>query len=294
MGTRHASESQGFVTAPDGVRLGYRLWRADKVRPLIVLVHGLASNLTRWSEFVDKTALKRDWDILRLDLRGHASSMSRGRIGHASWCADLRMILDSEGYDAVVLVGHSLGAQVALHFAARYPESVRALVLIDPVFPQALRGTLRRARRWRPLIAAAIPIIRVFNWLGLKRRKFPVRDLRVLDQRTRAILAENPNAKLAELYMAPGEDLKYLPLANYLQDLNAVVSPLPALRMITQPVLVLLSASTAVSATVQMQAQIAQFPHSETAMIHADHWPLTERPDEVRQAIEDWLIGKIG
>lgn len=286
---QHPSESGRAVATEDGVNLGYRVWRTDTPRPAIVLVHGLASNLTRWSEFVDKTRLKNDWDILRLDLRGHASSMSRGRIDHATWCADLALILDAEGYDEAVIVGHSLGAQVALHFAARHPRRASALVLIDPIFPPALRGTLARARRWRPLIAVAIPLLRALNALGLRRRGFPVRDLRELDEKTRAVLAADPNTKLAKLYMAPGEDLKYLPLANYMQDLNAVVSPLPDLTTIAQPALVLLSAGTAVGTPERMQAEIAKFPQAEVVTIHADHWPLTERPDEVREAIEEWL-----
>lgn len=66
----------------------------------------------------------------------------------------------------MVLVGHSLGAQVAVHFAARHTARVRGLALIDPVFHQALRGTMRTVRLARPVL-----------------------------QITRAMLAENPRTQ---------------------------------------------------------------------------------------------------
>ncbi|MFQ5760205.1 MAG: alpha/beta hydrolase, partial [Acidiferrobacterales bacterium] len=79
-------EAARTFMAPDGTKIAYRLWRGgDKGRPLIVLIHGVASNLTRWSEFLEHTSLKTDWDILRLDLRGHGTSMCRGKLTRALW-----------------------------------------------------------------------------------------------------------------------------------------------------------------------------------------------------------------
>jgi len=127
----------------DGATLGYRLYREPATtRRLIVLLHGVASNMTRWSEFVEQTILTKSWDVLRPDLRGHGESFSRGTLNLEIWCKDLRDILDAEGYDQALLIGHSLGAQVAIQFAARYPARVTALAIIDPVFHVALRGGL--------------------------------------------------------------------------------------------------------------------------------------------------------
>ena len=42
------------------------LARAGKTaRGLLILVHGAASNASRWEEFVEKTRLRDNWDILR-------------------------------------------------------------------------------------------------------------------------------------------------------------------------------------------------------------------------------------
>lgn len=88
--------------------------------------------------------------------------------------------------------------------------------------------------------------------------------------------------------MNPFEDLKYLPLANFLQDVIEVVRPLGALEKITCPVLVLLSKGATMSDVDKNSRIIHQMPNSQIEYIEADHWLLTEKPDEARQAIEGW------
>lgn len=95
---------------PDGANLAYGITRGAAARLLLVLIHGVASNMTRWSEFTEQTTLAQTWDLMRLDLRGHAGSLWRGRISMEIWCDDLAAILDAEGYDRAVVGGHCLGA----------------------------------------------------------------------------------------------------------------------------------------------------------------------------------------
>ena len=185
-------------------------------------------------------------------------------------------------------MGHSLGAEVALDFAVAWPQMARGLILIDPVFPEALRGRLKVAKRLVWLNRWLIGLLRLANRLGLRRSAFPYRDLRALDERTRAVLAADPHADIAKLYTKPSADLRYMPLANYLQDLYEVVRPLPPLESITQPVLVLLSAGASTSSADVNRRMISRLANCETVEINADHWLLTERPVDARRAIEAW------
>lgn len=281
-------EIEHSLRTPDGARIGYCLSRGAPGRGVVVLIHGLASNMTRWSEFVEHTSLGAQWDLLRLDLRGHGHSMYRGRIGRERWCADINAILDHEGYGAAVLIGHSMGAQVAMQFAQDHPRRVKGLVLIDPVFGTALRGSLLTGSRLHWLNWLAIRALWLVNFFGIGRRKFMPRDLRALDEKTRAALASDPDAKIAELYMSPRVDLRYIPLVNYLQDLYDVVRPVPDPARLDMPVLVLQSAGASVSDADTTARCIARFPQGETVVIDADHWLLTEKPREAREAIETW------
>ena len=229
---------------PDGVTLSYRRWRApaNPERRTLVLLHGLASNHTRWAEFAEQTALKPNWNILRPDLRGHGESLTRDPVGIETWCEDLLRLLDAEDVPRAVIAGHSLGAQVGYLFASRYPERVAGLVLIDPLFRPALRGWLRFVRLGAPLLSAVITVIRLLNRLGLRRRHFPLRDLRALDETTRAALsASGDPQEIVHRYTAPWEDLRYFPLAHYLQELVEVTRPLPPPASVRAPALVLLS-----------------------------------------------------
>ncbi len=272
----------------DGKNIGYRLGRIEKQPRVIAMIHGMASNSTRWSELVSKTTLKEMWDLLRIDLRGHGLSMCRGRISRKLWSRDLRDIINAESYRDVVLFGHSQGAQVAMQYGLDDMSGVKGMILIDPVFDKNLTGLLGMARRFKLVLWLMVLLLWFFNLLGFRKKSFPIRDLYLLDKETRQFLLENPDKDIAELYMSPVADLRYLPLANYIQDVIEVVRPLGAIDKITCPVLVLLSKGASMSDVDKNTAIIKQMPNSRIEYIDADHWLLTEKPEEARQAIERW------
>lgn len=278
---------------PDRTIVRYRLQRAiPPSHGVVVLIHGMASNMTRWSEFVDHTRLKEHWDILRIDLRGHGESFSRTRIGMRVWSDDLLHVLDSEHYPRAVLVGHSLGAHVAAHFAARHPNRIAGLALLDPAFHDTLRGKLRFARLLTPLMWLAIAGLRLLNALGLRRRAFPHRDLRALDEETRRELLDAGNPEeFVRQYSSPFSDFKFFSVAHYLQELLETLRPLPSLAEMHAPTLVLLSAGVTYTDPEVTKRMIEKWPNAVTKTVDAYHWPLTEKPQEVREAIEAWCDG---
>jgi len=263
---------------------------ADHTNNLIFL-HGLASNATRWREFMKTTELRHDTNLLAMNLRGHGHSSSLRSFQRQHWCDDLQA-LHNRLKGPTVVVGHSMGAQVALDYASQYPQGLTGLILIDPVFPQALSGLLAKVARLRWLVFIAAGLIRFFYRFGLHKRNYPYRDLSKLDQDTRAFLAANPDKNIADLYMNPFADLKYIPLANYLQDLFEVTRRLPQLSSIKTPVLVLLSSGASTSRVEKNKMLLNQLPDLEIETIHADHWLLTEKPDEARLVIERWCREK--
>jgi pimeloyl-ACP methyl ester carboxylesterase len=294
MGTSE-SELARRLDRGHGIRVTYRVTPAQKraqgLAPdgALVLLHGLASNLTRWSEFVATTRLVERWDVIRVDLRGHGSSLTRRPIGLDLWRDDLDAILAAEGHAQAVLVGHSLGAQVAMHAAATRPQRVRAIALIDPVFGAALHGKWARIAQLRPLFATAAAVIRSCNAIGLHRGPLPRLDLHALDQEARRALGSPAaEAEFVRRYSSTRADLRHVPLAVYLQDLVELFSAPPAPESIRCPVLALLSRG-GTFAEFSETAQIARrFPNVNEVEINCHHWPLTERPDDVRRAIESW------
>lgn len=276
----------------NGQQIVYYLKHAANAKATLICLHGLASNATRWYEYLHESQLQHDCHLIAMDLRGHGRALTYARYTRADWCADLGQVLHQ--YDVPgFLIGHSLGAQIALDYASQHPANLAGLILIDPIFPQALTGTLRKVARFRILVRAGAAVLRLLSKLGLHKRDYPYRDLHQLDQDTRAFLAANPDKDIAELYMDPFADLKYIPLLNYLQDLYEVTRPLPPLSGIHTPILVLLSAGASTSHVDTNREILSDLPNSEVRSINADHWLLTERPLEAREVIDEWVQRKL-
>ena len=254
----------------------------------VICLHGLASNATRWHEFMSQTSLHNISQIIAPDLRGHGRSMTRKAYQRQQWCEDLDTLVKGLNTPCT-LIGHSMGGQIALEYAVRNPESLAGMVLIDPVFPQALTGTLKKIARFRFLLRIVITLLRVLQLTGIYKRHFPKRSLWELDRQTREFLARNPDREIAELYMDPFADLKFIPLVNYLQDLVEVTRPLPLLDSIAIPTLVLLSQGASTSNVEINRKILGTLTDCEIHPIPADHWLLTEKPAEARTAIENWF-----
>lgn len=249
----------------------------------LVLLHGLASNSTRWWHFAAHTRLREGWRLLRPDLRGHAGSSDRGRIGVREWCSDLAALLDAERCSRAVIAGHCLGANIALHFGARYPARTAALVLIEPMPREALAGALRHLSVLRPLVIGLAGAVRLANALGLYRRRLAPMDLEQWDRALRR--GELQQAR----YASPLFDLRSTPVAAYLQSLAAVVEPLPGLSAIQAPALVLLSKNATMTDPALTRAAMQKLPQVDIVALEAEHWIPTEQPDAMRAAIDDWL-----
>ncbi len=110
---------------------GYdRAYRRRGSGETVLLVHGIGDSSTTWSEVLRD--LSEDHDVLAPDLLGHGFSdkpradYSVG--GFANGLRDLLTVLDIE---RATVVGHSLGAIVAMQFAYQFPERTERLVLVS-------------------------------------------------------------------------------------------------------------------------------------------------------------------
>jgi pimeloyl-ACP methyl ester carboxylesterase len=116
--------------AVNSVSLAVTEWPGPAKGPAIVCVHGLTANHTCWASVAD--LLSPAHRLIAYDLRGRGES-DKPEKGYslALHNEDLEGLLDHFGLKKAVLVGHSLGAHIALRFAATHPERVSKLVLVD-------------------------------------------------------------------------------------------------------------------------------------------------------------------
>ena len=276
------------LRASDGVRLTYGISRAPEARGTLMLLHGMASNMTRWTEFVQTTELRQTWNLIRLDLRGHAQSIDRGRITLERWSDDLSELLQAEHIDQAVLVGHCMGANLTIQFAHQHPQQTQGVVLIEPIVRHALTGSLRRAAQLRPLISAIVPILRLLASCGLHREKLPELDLQQLDAHTRELMAQYGQNFPTDRYGSVREDLRYVPLVVYLQDLLAVTAELPLQALNNLPVLAMLCTGTGFTDRDATLGWLQGFNQCQIESVPAAHWIPTEQPVLMRELIEKW------
>ncbi len=138
---RHSS--QYSVRSVDGVRLNLRSWGEGV--PRYFLIHGFGEGSFSWQRFA--CSLSRSGGALAIDLRGHGDSE---RDPDATYCPeryveDVEWALRTRGLRDIVLIGHSMGAAIAIHAAARCADRVRGLVLVEGG-PYLRRAAVARIR----------------------------------------------------------------------------------------------------------------------------------------------------
>ncbi|HKC27157.1 MAG TPA: alpha/beta fold hydrolase [Jatrophihabitans sp.] len=118
--------------------------------PVVVLLHGLASDADTWDKAIGPLA-SHGLRVLALDLLGHGDSdKPAGSYLLTDFAASLAAFLDALDIPSATLCGHSFGGAIALYFGSQYPERVQRIVLVSA-------GGL--GREVHPVLrAAALPV----------------------------------------------------------------------------------------------------------------------------------------
>lgn len=130
--------------------------------PAIILLHGLSANANEFGGLIDQ-GLADAHRVIAPDLRG------RGRTGKPEsgysmedHAADVIGLLDHLQLEKVVMGGHSFGALLSIYLAARYPDRISQVIVIDaaivfhPDTAALLKPSLARLARILPSADAYI------------------------------------------------------------------------------------------------------------------------------------------
>ncbi len=96
----------------------------------VVLCHGFPELAYSWRQQVP-ALVQAGYRVLAPDMRGYGASSAPAEVeGYdvLSLCGDMIGLLDAEGLDSAIFVGHDWGANVAWHMALIHPERVPAVV----------------------------------------------------------------------------------------------------------------------------------------------------------------------
>ncbi|HYD30013.1 MAG TPA: alpha/beta fold hydrolase [Azospirillaceae bacterium] len=110
----------------------------------VMLLHGAGADKNSWCRFVKHLPFRGR--VIVPDLPGHGESVQSLDLGYSvgQQAGYMREFLDALAIDTLHLVGHSMGAAVALRLAHAQPDRVRSLILIDAGGVESTLSELRR------------------------------------------------------------------------------------------------------------------------------------------------------
>ncbi|GAB4328825.1 MAG: alpha/beta hydrolase [Calditrichia bacterium] len=117
-----------YVNLDSGIRLAHT---DIGTGPAIVMIHGLGSYLPAWQKNIE--TLRQRARCIAVDLPGYGKSSKGDYPFSMEFYADvIHEMLQKLGIKEAVIAGHSMGGQIAMVMALKYPEAVKGLVLVDP------------------------------------------------------------------------------------------------------------------------------------------------------------------
>jgi pimeloyl-ACP methyl ester carboxylesterase len=230
--------------------------------PAIVFVHGLGGNGGQWALQLDHLQGRRR--TVALDLRGHGDSdpADDGQYEISALATDVAAVADQLPLRRFILVGHSLGAAVAIRYAAEHPGRVEGLVLVDPSgdqtrLPKADAAAFLRALRAAPTSEIESSFRQLLVGGDRDAASWVLEDLRLTDEAAAAGMA------------AAGLEYSPLPdLARYPGPKVAIVSQLNSLP-------------------ISLHRLVGDLHVQFVA--GAGHWLMMDRPAAFNQLLDDFI-----
>ena len=258
----------------DGLRIRY-------VRkghgPPVVLLHGLASSIYTWKDVLPALATRHD--VVALDLPGFGDSAVPERFNSEQAVRAVVTLMDRLRIARASLVGNSLGGAVAVVIAARAPERVDRLVLVD-----AAGYNFRPADRpWILRLVAALPA-GVAD--AMPRRLMVTLALRQVFHDRRLLTAE----RVAE-YVAPLRRPGAVRVVRQILLSEDALGFPEIVRGVRAPTLVVWGRYDAWITPRDAERFASDIPGARVVLVEAGHMPQEERPAETAGLIEEFLAG---
>lgn len=107
--------------------------RSEEARATVVLIHGVGMNQSVWSPQIG--ALSTRYQVIVYDMLGHGDSVLPSAAPTLDeYAAQLKLLLDAMRIERAHVVGHSMGALVALEFALTHPQRTLSVVALNAVY----------------------------------------------------------------------------------------------------------------------------------------------------------------
>ena len=278
----------GYASAADGVQIFYSV--EGQGEPL-VFCYGLVCSSLHWTYQIDH--FKGCNQAIWFDYRAHHNSgvpKDLSSLSIPTFAHDLRAVFDSIGLQKAVLLGHSMGASVALEFYRQFPDRVKALVLANGTAKQPLETLLHNPN----IIAPGFSLIRqaYAQSPSLFAKIWRLQNGNALMRLIVKMAGFNPHLAAdedVERYVSQIEEMDPGILLTVLEAYQTYDAS-PWLHTIQVPTLVLSGDEDKVTPPEQQLLLHQLIPGSRFEKIrHGSHCPQMDQPELVTGKIEQFL-----
>jgi pimeloyl-ACP methyl ester carboxylesterase len=248
-----------------------------KTAPAIIMLHGFGSSLHTWEPWAQ--ALSADFRVIRFDLPGSGLSEpdASGNYSDTRTMNLIAALMDRLGIAKASLIGNSIGGRIAWRFAAREPQRVTKLVLISPD-GYASAGF---AYGQKPKVSSTLQLMRYFL------PKAMLRSSLAGAYGNPAAMSDATVDRYYDLMLAPGS--RGALIARLEQ--TVLVDPVPLLRTIQLPVLLVWGEKDAAIPFKHSQDYLAALPNTKLVSFPAlGHVPHEEAPAESLPPVRQFLM----
>jgi pimeloyl-ACP methyl ester carboxylesterase len=283
--------TESSLRSDDGTRLAVQVAGAG---PLVVLANGLGGSLRAWGPFLARFGTDHrvaSWDYR--GLYGSAPPARRSAVAVEDHAADLGAVLRWLGGGPCLLLGWSMGVQVAVQHALDHPASVRGLVLVAGAPGDPLAGVLHTplARRVVPPLTYAVEAGAGAFGLGLRALTAWKGAPRLL--RGAGVVA--PSADL-ETFGALARSFARLDWHVYMRTIRAMAvhDAWPRLAQLRVPTLVVGGDRDLFLPIQHLAAMAAAVPGAELEVVHGGtHYLPVEFPAELDARVRRFVAERI-
>jgi pimeloyl-ACP methyl ester carboxylesterase len=243
----------------------------DGALPVVCFLHGAGLDHSVWS-LQARYLARHGRAVLAVDMPGHGGSEGAPLSSIAEMADWVASFLDAAGVEKAALVGHSMGALVAIEAAVRGPELIGALVLLGAAETMPVHPDLLAAARENDPLAARL----ITSWGHAGDAKVgghPSPGLWMVGGATRLLERSRPGT----LYT----DLKAC--ADY-------GSAAPAANRVACPTVLVLGAADMMTPCAKGEALAAAIEGAATVVLPGcGHMVMVERPDATTDALRKVL-----
>jgi pimeloyl-ACP methyl ester carboxylesterase len=241
----------------------------DPALPTVVLLHGAGFDHTTWA-LHSRWFAHHGYGVLAPDLPAHGRSSGAPLASIAEMADWTAALIEAAGATKARLVGHSMGALIALETAARHPAKVSGLSLIGTAATMTVGPDLLRAAEAND--QAAIDMVSIWG-LGFQAG---------LGGSLAPGMWMHSGAQRVLERCRPGV------LFSDLSACNAYQGALAAAAKITVPATLILGERDMMTPAKAGKALAAAIPNAKTIVLSgAGHMMMVERPDELLAALRD-------